>query len=58
MNVQESLAEAIKLGIVTTEQVKSMIAKYKEEEMMEILDQIISDQMSSGRQCIGDSCSI
>lgn len=60
MTAQEALTKAVKLGLITSDQVKTMVAKYKDrdDEIMEVLEQMISEQMSPGKQCVGDHCSI
>ncbi len=58
MSAQEALAKAVKLGLITADQVKTLVANYKEEEIMATLEQMISEQMSPGKQCVGDSCTI
>ncbi len=58
MTAQEALAKAVNLGLITAEQVKAMITKYREDELIDALEKLVSDQMSPGQQCIGDHCSI
>ena len=54
----QSLAEAIDLGLITREQAQSLCDRHNEEEIMLTLEQIVSDQMETGSQCIGGHCTL
>ena len=54
----QSLTEAIDLGLISAEQAQLLCDQHNEEEIMLIIDQIVSDQMETGSQCIGGHCTI
>lgn len=58
MTAQNSLAEAVNLGLISSDQVEPMLAQYNETQILEILENLISTQMHSGIQCSGNECSI
>ena len=52
----QSLSTAIDLGLITLEQAQSLCEQHSEEEVLLIIEQIASERMETGRQCIGDQC--
>ena len=55
-SLTQALSHAISLGLISTIQAKRLAAQHSEEEVLLLLEQIASEQMESGHQCIGDQC--
>ncbi len=58
ITAQKSLIEAVDLGLISADQVQPMLNQYNEDQIKEILEELVSAQMSPGMQCSGDHCSI
>jgi molybdopterin-guanine dinucleotide biosynthesis protein A len=58
MNIPKSLTIAVDLGLISPDQVQPMLAQYNEDQIQAILEEMISAQMHSGVQCVGNECSI
>ncbi len=55
MTSSEYLQKALDLGVVTPDQLQNLLTQ-SQNNIEEVLENLISNQMSSGAVCTGDSC--